>query len=177
MINKKKTEALSNKVNSLDEENLIAFIESLQDKINETIDTTTLETESLKKVKRILKDLTNTLRTQIGMEKTLKDLDLFQLLDLKHKLIFAKSLADELNTALKAQDHEYAALVCEKNGHKFTKPKEVIKIVKDENPYFTPYNGTIPYIETPKSFLEKRCTRCGLTETVEMVSKNKTLTL
>ena len=76
------------------------------------------------------------------MEKNLKDLDLFQLLDLKHKLIFAKSLADELNTALKAQDHEYAALVCEKNGHKFSKPKEVIKIVKDENPYFTPYNGT-----------------------------------
>ena len=63
MINKKKTEALSNKANSLDEENLIAFIESLQDKINETIDTTTLETESLKKVKRILKDLTNKLRT------------------------------------------------------------------------------------------------------------------
>ena len=46
MINKKKTEALSNKVNSLDEENLIAFIESLQDKINETIDTTTIETET-----------------------------------------------------------------------------------------------------------------------------------
>ena len=51
MINKKKTEALSNKANSLDEENLIAFIESLQDKIDETIDTTTLETESLKRLK------------------------------------------------------------------------------------------------------------------------------
>ena len=46
------------------------------------------------------------------MEKTLKDLDLFQLLDLKHKLIFAKSLADELNTTLKNKDYEYAALVC-----------------------------------------------------------------
>lgn len=177
MINKKKIEVLSSKVNSLDEENLIAFIESLQDKINETIDTTTLETESLKKAKKILKDLINTLKTQVGMEKTLNDLNLFQLLDLKHKLIFANSLANELNTALKAQDHEYASIVCEKNGHKFTKSKEVIKIVKDENPYFTPYNGTIPYIETPKSFLEKRCTRCGLTETIEMVSKSKTLTL
>ena len=28
-----------------------------------------------------------------------------------------------------------------------------------------------------QSFLEKRCTRCGLTETVEMISKNKTFTL